>query len=57
MPDHRLPVQWQVAMDDRFRHVVRAGVASADPARPVNHCLLVSEQPDNDRDWFVLALG
>ncbi|HEX6357722.1 alkaline phosphatase D family protein [Actinophytocola sp.] len=32
MPDHRLPVQWQVAKDDRFRHVVRAGVAFADPA-------------------------
>jgi alkaline phosphatase D len=32
MPDRRLPVQWQVAKDERFRHVVRAGTAVAEPA-------------------------
>lgn len=31
MPDQRIPVQWQVASDARFRHVVRAGTATADP--------------------------
>jgi alkaline phosphatase D len=30
MPDQRIPVQWQVARDDRFRHVVRAGTTTAD---------------------------
>jgi alkaline phosphatase D len=31
MPDQRIPVQWQVARDERFRHLVRAGTAVADP--------------------------
>ena len=31
MPDRRFPVQWQVATDDKFRHVVRAGVTLANP--------------------------
>lgn len=31
MPDRRFPVQWQVAKDDKFRHVVRAGTATANP--------------------------
>jgi alkaline phosphatase D len=31
MPDRRFEVQWQVARDDRFRHVVRAGTTTADP--------------------------
>jgi alkaline phosphatase D len=31
MPDQRIPVQWQVAKDDRFRHVVKAGTAAAEP--------------------------
>src|SRR5262249_14111580 len=31
MPDRPIPVAWQVARDERFRHVVRAGVALARP--------------------------
>jgi alkaline phosphatase D len=31
MPDQRLPVQWQVAKDDQFRQIVRAGTVAADP--------------------------
>ncbi|WP_117215470.1 alkaline phosphatase D family protein [Allorhizocola rhizosphaerae] len=31
MPDRFIPVQWQVATDERFRHVVRAGVEFARP--------------------------
>ncbi len=31
MPDQVVPVQWQVATDERFRHIVRSGTA---PARP-----------------------
>jgi len=30
MPDRRFEVQWQVAKDDRFRHIVRAGNTTAD---------------------------
>lgn len=31
VPDRRFDVQWQVAKDERFRHIVRAGDAAADP--------------------------
>src|SRR5262245_31441686 len=31
MPDRTMTVQWQVAADERFRHIVRAGVALARP--------------------------
>ena len=31
MPDRRYEVQWQVAKDERFRHVVRGGSVTADP--------------------------
>ncbi|SDD98494.1 alkaline phosphatase D family protein [Actinokineospora iranica] len=31
MPDRALPVRWQVATDERFHHVVRAGVEFARP--------------------------
>ncbi|PZG16446.1 alkaline phosphatase D family protein [Nonomuraea aridisoli] len=31
MPDKTFQVQWQVATDERFRHVVRAGTATARP--------------------------
>jgi alkaline phosphatase D len=31
MPDQRLPIQWQVAKDDRFRQIVRAGTVGAGP--------------------------
>jgi alkaline phosphatase D len=31
MPERSVPVQWQVATDERFRHVVRAGTATAVP--------------------------
>ncbi|MGP4014760.1 alkaline phosphatase D family protein [Saccharopolyspora sp. 5N708] len=31
MPDRNVPVQWQVARDDRFRQVVRDGTATARP--------------------------
>ncbi len=31
MPDRAYQVQWQVARDERFRHVVRAGSATAEP--------------------------
>lgn len=33
MPDQAVPVQWQVAADDRFRHVVRKGISLARPER------------------------
>lgn len=32
MPDHALRVQWQVATDEGFRHVVRGGSATAHPS-------------------------
>ncbi|UCM90045.1 alkaline phosphatase D family protein [Streptomyces marincola] len=31
MPERRVPVQWQVARDERFRHVVRRGTSHAVP--------------------------
>lgn len=31
MPSRAYPVQWQVATDERFHHVVKAGVAVARP--------------------------
>ncbi|MET9146686.1 alkaline phosphatase D family protein [Streptomyces sp. NPDC004042] len=31
MPERTVPVQWQVATDERFRHVVRSGTARAVP--------------------------
>lgn len=31
MPDRRFDVQWQVAKDERFRHIVRAGNTAAEP--------------------------
>ncbi|MFB4275599.1 alkaline phosphatase [Nonomuraea sp. MTCD27] len=31
MPDRRVPVQWQLARDENFRHVVRRGVQEARP--------------------------
>src|SRR5262245_26895959 len=31
MPAHSIPVGWEVARDERFRHVVRAGIAHARP--------------------------
>ncbi|CAL9537542.1 alkaline phosphatase D family protein [Streptomyces sp. enrichment culture] len=32
MPDRRVPVEWQVAADDRFTRIVRRGTAQARPA-------------------------
>lgn len=31
MPDHQVPVRWEVALDPRMRHVVRRGVVHARP--------------------------
>ncbi|PXY26912.1 alkaline phosphatase D family protein [Prauserella muralis] len=51
MPPTRVPVQWQVARDARFRHVVRAGSAWALPelAHSV-HVEVHGLAPD--REWF-----
>jgi alkaline phosphatase D len=39
MPDRVIPVQWQVAADENFKHIVAAG---AEPARPERaHCVHV----------------
>jgi alkaline phosphatase D len=32
MPSRTVPVHWELAADERFRHVVRRGAASAEPA-------------------------
>ncbi|MDR7302754.1 alkaline phosphatase D family protein [Haloactinomyces albus] len=32
MPDRQIPVQWQIAHDESFKHVVRAGTEMAEPA-------------------------
>ncbi len=37
MPNRIVPVQWQVAADERFRHIVRAGVTLARPESA--HCV------------------
>jgi alkaline phosphatase D len=34
MPPEPVPVRWEVAHDERFRHVVRSGQAVAEPRRP-----------------------
>ncbi|KOX32422.1 MULTISPECIES: alkaline phosphatase D family protein [unclassified Streptomyces] len=31
LPDRRVPVQWEIARDERFRHTVRRGAATAHP--------------------------
>jgi len=51
MPDRRVTVDWQVARDERFRHVVRSGTAWALPelAHSV-HVEVSGLQPD--RAWF-----
>lgn len=33
MPPLRVPVRWEVAADAQFRHIVRSGVAHAEPSR------------------------
>ncbi len=32
MPDRRYEVRWQIAKDERFRHIVRSGSTTADPS-------------------------
>ncbi len=51
MPRHATAVQWQVAADPRFRHVVRSGAVRALPelAHSV-HVLVDGLAPD--REWF-----
>ncbi|MEO3922801.1 alkaline phosphatase D family protein [Micromonosporaceae bacterium B7E4] len=51
MPDRPVPVHWQVARDERFRHVVRDGTAWASPqlAHSV-HVEVDGLKPDGE--WF-----
>jgi alkaline phosphatase D len=51
MPDRRVSVEWQVAEDERFRRVVRRGVAWAPPE--LAHSVHVEvEGLTPDREWF-----
>ncbi|MDX2851508.1 MULTISPECIES: alkaline phosphatase D family protein [unclassified Streptomyces] len=42
LPDARVPVQWEIARDDRFGRVVRRGIATAHPE--FNHTVHVDAQ-------------
>jgi alkaline phosphatase D len=51
MPDRRVSVEWQVAADERFRRVVRRGIAWASP--DLAHSVHVEvDGLTPDREWF-----
>lgn len=57
MPDHAVAVEWQVAEDDRFRHIVRKGRASAEPASAhAVHITVAGLQPGRWY-WYRFRVG
>ena len=51
MPDRRVTVEWQISRDERFRRIVRSGVAAALPA--LGHAVHVEVSGLRaDTEWF-----
>ncbi|MGH3741983.1 MAG: alkaline phosphatase D family protein [Micromonosporaceae bacterium] len=51
MPDRVVEVEWELAADDRFRHVVRRGVKDADP-RSAHSVHVELDGLSADRDYY-----
>lgn len=57
MPTHPVPVRWEVAADDRFRHVVRRGVETALPTEGhAVHAEVAGLRPGATY-WYRFAVG
>lgn len=57
MPQRRIPVQWEVATDDRFARVVRRGTAVADPSWAHSvHVEPSGLEPDREY-WYRFRVG
>src|SRR5262245_30339361 len=57
MPSHPIPVQWEIALDPRLRHVVRRGVAIAWPALAHTVHVHVSDLAPDRWYWYRFRAG
>src|SRR5690606_4445156 len=57
MPDRVIPVEWQVAEDERFRRVVRKGTAKASPVLAHSVHVEVDRLRPDRRYWYRFRVG
>ncbi len=57
MPNEAVPVRWQLAKDERFRHVVRQGTAIARPEHGHTVHVELSHLQDDREYWYRFRVG